>query len=76
MPIMTWDQTLDVGIEEMNRDHRKILDTMNHIFDTHSNGPRGEHIIRDNRRGTGCAPPFRRRGTGYGRNGFSGTEIP
>jgi len=46
MPIMPWDQTLDIGIEDMDRDHREILDTMNHIFDTHSDGHRGEHIIK------------------------------
>jgi hemerythrin len=31
MPIMSWDQSLDVGIPSMNREHQDILDVMNKI---------------------------------------------
>lgn len=44
MPIMTWDQTLDIGVEPMNREHREILDAMNKIFDAHEAGQRGAAI--------------------------------
>ncbi|MFA7601821.1 MAG: hemerythrin family protein [Novosphingobium sp.] len=30
---MTWDQTLDIGVEPMNREHRDILDAMNAVYD-------------------------------------------
>lgn len=46
MPIMSWDQTLDVGVEAMNREHREILDAMNRIFDAHTAGGKGETINR------------------------------
>lgn len=44
MPIMNWDQTLDVGVEAMNSEHREILDAMNKIYDAHQAGQRGEVI--------------------------------
>lgn len=46
MPIMNWDDTLDVGVEAMNREHRDILDAMNRIFDAHAAGQTGEIINR------------------------------
>lgn len=33
MPLMTWDQSLDIGVEPMNREHRDILDAMNAVYD-------------------------------------------
>jgi hemerythrin len=44
MPIMNWDNALDVGVEAMNKEHRDILDAMNVIFDAHEAGQRGEII--------------------------------
>jgi len=44
MPIMNWDQTLDIGVEAMNSDHRDILDAMNKIFDAHQAGQTGDAI--------------------------------
>lgn len=44
MPIMNWDQTLDIGVNSMNSEHRQILDAMNKIFDAHQAGQRGEAV--------------------------------
>lgn len=33
MPLMLWDQTLDIGVEPMNHAHRDILDAMNAVYD-------------------------------------------
>jgi hemerythrin len=41
MPIMTWDKTLDIGVEAMNEDHREILNAMNDLFDAHARGTTG-----------------------------------
>lgn len=46
MPIMTWDKSLDIGVEEMNADHREILDAMNAIYDAHAAGQTGPAINR------------------------------
>lgn len=46
MPIMTWDSSLDIGVEAMNREHREILDAMNAIFDAHAAGQQGPAINR------------------------------
>jgi hemerythrin len=46
MPIMNWDQTLDIGVPAMNADHRDILDVMNEIFDAHEAGKEGDSINR------------------------------
>jgi hemerythrin len=41
MPIMTWDDSLDIGVHEMNREHQDILDAMNAIYDAHQAGKTG-----------------------------------
>lgn len=41
MPIMTWDTSLDVGVETMNDDHKQILDLMNEIHDRAATGETG-----------------------------------
>lgn len=46
MPIMTWDDSLDIGVEAMNREHREILDAMNAIFDAHAAAQHGPGINR------------------------------
>ena len=43
---MNWDQSLDVGVEAMNKEHREILDAMNKIFDAHQAGKKGDMINR------------------------------
>lgn len=41
MPIMLWDESLDIGVEAMNSEHRDILDLMNRIFDASAAGQKG-----------------------------------
>lgn len=41
MPIMTWDDSLDIGVHEMNREHQDILDAMNAIYDACQAGKKG-----------------------------------
>ena len=33
MPLMQWDESLDIGVPDMNDDHRDILAAMNRIYD-------------------------------------------
>jgi len=42
MPIMTWDSSLDVGVETMNDEHKQILDLMNEIHDRAATGETGQ----------------------------------
>jgi hemerythrin len=44
MPIMSWDPSLDVGVEAMNLEHRDILTAMNRVYDAAAQGVRGEAI--------------------------------
>lgn len=44
MPIMEWDDSLDIGVEAMNDEHRQILNAMNRIFDVAETGRTGEEI--------------------------------
>lgn len=46
MPIMLWDNSLDVGVGAMNDEHKMILDAMNRIFDATQAGRTGEEIDR------------------------------
>lgn len=46
MPIMVWDDSLDVGVAGMNAEHRDILNAMNAIYDSHKAGMAGEGINR------------------------------
>lgn len=41
MPMMTWNASLDVGVESMNDDHGRILDLMNAIHDRAVTGETG-----------------------------------
>ena len=34
----SWDATLDVGVEEMNGEHRVLIDKMNHLYDLYASG--------------------------------------
>ena len=45
MPIMEWDDTLDVGVQAMNDEHKCILDLMNQIHDAHEEGLTGGLVI-------------------------------
>lgn len=45
MPIMTWDQSLDVHVDAMNREHKDILDAMNRIYDADARGQTGPAIM-------------------------------
>lgn len=47
MPIMTWDATLDIGVEAMNREHRDILDAMNRVFDMNEAGRSGAGMMAE-----------------------------
>jgi len=44
MPIMEWDNSLDIGVESMNDEHKQILDLMNKIYDANEAGQSGIHI--------------------------------
>jgi hemerythrin-like metal-binding protein len=44
MPLMNWDDSLDVGVPQMNAEHQEILTAMNKIFDAHSNGESGPRM--------------------------------
>jgi hemerythrin-like metal-binding protein len=46
MPIMTWDQSLDIDVSAMNDEHKQILDAMNRIHDATEAGRTGEEINR------------------------------
>ena len=41
MPLMNWDQSLDIGVEAMNREHKQLLDVMNRIYDSRDKGGAG-----------------------------------
>lgn len=45
MPLMRWDQSLDVGVEAMNDEHKHIVDLMNRIRDESEAGLIGEPMI-------------------------------
>ncbi len=60
MPIMSWDESLDVGVKAMNAEHRDILDAMNAIFDATAAGETGPRINRlVGRLGEVCISHFR-----------------
>jgi hemerythrin-like metal-binding protein len=44
MPIMSWDASLDVGVEPMNHDHKEILAAMNAVYDASAQGQAGEAV--------------------------------
>ena len=45
MPLMDWDQSLDIGVEAMNREHRDILDAMNAVYDGANAGQSGPAMM-------------------------------
>ncbi|MBI4745054.1 MAG: hemerythrin family protein [Deltaproteobacteria bacterium] len=38
MPIITWSSNLSVNVAEMDRQHRKLIDMINELFDAMSSG--------------------------------------
>jgi len=44
MPIMEWDNSLDIGVESMNNEHKQILALMNKIYDANEAGQSGAQI--------------------------------
>lgn len=44
MPIITWSSNLSVNVAEMDRQHRKLIDLINELFDAMSSG-RGKDVI-------------------------------
>lgn len=46
MPLMTWNAQFDIGVEDMNREHRDILDAINAVFDATENGQSGPTMMR------------------------------
>jgi hemerythrin len=44
MPIMEWDDSLDIGVDAMNDEHKQILALMNKIFDADKAGQSGNGI--------------------------------
>ncbi|WP_264443227.1 bacteriohemerythrin [Novosphingobium sp. JCM 18896] len=45
MPLMNWDQSLDIGVEKMNAEHRDILDAMNIVYDGANAGQSGPAMM-------------------------------
>lgn len=45
MPLMNWDQSLDIGVEKMNAEHRDILDAMNLVYDGANAGQSGPAMM-------------------------------
>jgi hemerythrin len=45
VPLMNWDQSLDIGVEPMNREHRDILDAMNAVYDGANAGQSGSAMM-------------------------------
>jgi hemerythrin-like metal-binding protein len=59
MPLMTWEASLDVGVETMNREHREILDLMNRLYDAHGAAQTGAGVnTLVDRLGAVCAKHF------------------
>ncbi|RZK02037.1 MAG: bacteriohemerythrin [Novosphingobium sp.] len=50
MPLMNWDQSLDIGVERMNAEHRDILDAMNIVYDGANAGQSGPAMMARIRR--------------------------
>lgn len=46
MPLMNWDNSLDVGVARMNDEHQQILALMNQIYDAREAGRAGPDVIR------------------------------
>jgi hemerythrin len=44
MPIMEWDDSLDIGVDAMNNEHKQILAIMNKIYDADEAGQTGTGI--------------------------------
>ena len=44
MPIMEWDAALDIGVDAMNAEHKRLLDIMNELFDKSKAGVEGMEI--------------------------------
>jgi hemerythrin len=60
MPIMEWDDSLDVGVSAMNNEHKQILDAMNRIFDAAQAGRAGDEInLLVDRLGAVCVRHFK-----------------
>lgn len=38
MPLLTWNQSLSVGIEELDAQHQKLIDILNHLYDAMGDG--------------------------------------
>lgn len=60
MTIMNWDQSLDVGVEKMNDEHKGLLVLMNKLHDLYENGETGSAILTTMRRlGAATAAHFK-----------------
>ncbi|MEZ5936814.1 MAG: bacteriohemerythrin [Hyphomonadaceae bacterium] len=46
MSLMDWSPALDVGVSEMNDEHKHILDAMNKLYAAHEAGVTGAEINR------------------------------
>jgi len=46
MTIMTWDASLDVGVDDMNREHQEILALMNQLHDLKQDGVTGLPVTK------------------------------
>ena len=45
MTIMNWDASLDVGVDQMNREHQGLLNLMNRLHDARDAGKTGKEVL-------------------------------
>lgn len=45
MPLMTWNNTLSVGVIEMDLQHKRLIDMLNQLFDAMSTG-QGAEVLK------------------------------
>lgn len=45
MPLMVWDDGLDVGVEQMNHEHKGLLELMNALYDAVQSGRSGPETL-------------------------------
>jgi hemerythrin len=38
MPILEWNDALDIGVTDMNQEHKKLLALMNELYDKNASG--------------------------------------
>ena len=47
MPVMEWNERFALGIDQVDSEHRRILDAMNDLFDHARDGTNGSLVLKD-----------------------------